>query len=157
MSNIIISTFIFLFICFSYVSLSYYNLTVTKHKWSGEHSCMSSKISIAILNEACAFRSTITVKTFWKWSANKLYYKNKNIFRTVLSIVTVNGGDCMGMHCAWPGDYQSLSLTRIEFNSPKVTPWHALTLPMSRFRECSASVTLTPGNGTTANKVESSA
>ena len=26
------------------------------------------------------------------------------------------------MHCAWPGDYHSLGLTRIQFHSPKVTP-----------------------------------
>ena len=26
------------------------------------------------------------------------------------------------MHCAWPGDYHSLSLTRIQFHPPKVTP-----------------------------------
>ena len=26
------------------------------------------------------------------------------------------------MHCAWPGDYHSLGLTRIQFHPPKVTP-----------------------------------
>ena len=31
-----------------------------------------------------------------------------------------------GMHCAWPGDYQSFSLTRIQFHPPKVTPFTTL-------------------------------
>ena len=45
----------------SYVSLSYFNFTVHMRKCSGEHSCMSSRSSIAILNGTCSFRSAIPV------------------------------------------------------------------------------------------------
>ena len=51
------------------------------------------------------------------------------------------------MNCAWPGDYYSLSLTRIQFNSQKVKP--LTTLPRSRIID-SATVILKHGDGTTA-------
>ena len=40
----------------------------------------------------------------------------------LLIIIIVNNSlqERLRMHCAWPGDYHSL--TRIKFNSPKVTP-----------------------------------
>ena len=45
--------------------------------------------------------------------------RSSDSFSTVPSMV--NGG-WLGMHCAWPGDYHSLGLTRIQFHQPKVTP-----------------------------------
>ena len=59
------------------------------------------------------------------------------------------------MHCARPRDYHSLGLTRIQFHPPQVTPL-TITLPRSLIRD-SATATLTPGDGTTAIKVKSSA
>ena len=55
------------------------------------------------------------------------------------------------MHCERPADYHSLGLTRIRY-SLKVTPLP--TLIRSRIKD-SANVTLTPGDGTRAIKVES--
>ena len=60
----------------------------------------------------------------------------------------------LGMHCARPRDYHSLGLTRIKFHPPKVTP---LTNPAKVTDQGFTTATLTPGYGTTANKVETSA
>ena len=57
------------------------------------------------------------------------------------------------MNCAWPGDYHCLSLTQFNFTHRRLHL--SLTLPRSRFR-ASATVTLIPGDGTAAIKVESS-
>ena len=43
---------------------------------AGEHSCMSSPFSIAILNGTCSLRSTI-IKIFWTWSALRQNSKKK--------------------------------------------------------------------------------
>ena len=61
----------------SCVILSYFNIAVPMRKCSAEHSCPSSQFSIAILNATCSLRSTITMKTFWKWSDIKLNSKKK--------------------------------------------------------------------------------
>ena len=59
-----------------------------------------------------------------------------------------------GMHCERPRDYHSLGLTRIQFHPPMVTP---LINPAKVTDQDSATATVTPGDGTTAIKVESSA
>ena len=46
-------------------------------KCSREHSCMSFSFSRAILNGTCSLLSTITTKTFRKWSDIKQNSKNK--------------------------------------------------------------------------------
>ena len=77
----------------SSVSLSYFYLAVPLRKCSGEHSCMSSQFSLAILNGSCSLPSTITVKTFWTWRAIKLIVKTKNKnsgMRIVPTLVHVN-------------------------------------------------------------------
>ena len=76
--------------------------------------------------------------------------RSSDSFNTVPPIV--NGG-WLGMHCAWPRDYHSLGLA---FNFIPQRSHHSLTLPRSQIRD-SATATLTPGDGTTAIKVESSA
>ena len=48
--TVLLSTFIPLLVPSSPVSLSYFNLAVPMRKCSGEHSCMSSTFSIAMLN-----------------------------------------------------------------------------------------------------------
>ena len=58
------------------------------------------------------------------------------------------------MHCARSRDYHSLGLTRIQFHPPKVTP---LSNPARSRIWDSAAAALTPGDGTTAIEVESSA
>ena len=55
-SAMLFSTFIHLFLLYSSVSLSHFNLTVPMRKCSGKHSCMSSPFSIAILNITCSLR-----------------------------------------------------------------------------------------------------
>ena len=80
MSAVLLSTFILLFLPSSSVSLTNFNLAVPMRECTGEHSCMSSPFSIAILNETCSLRSTITAKTFWTRSAIQLNSeKKKNI------------------------------------------------------------------------------
>ena len=72
-------------------------------------------------------------------------------FSTVPKIV--NGGD-WGCIVRDLDNYHSLGLTSIEFHPPKVIP---LTNPAKVTDQDSANATLTPGDGTTAIKVESSA
>ena len=57
------------------------------------------------------------------------------------------------MHCAWTWDCHSFGVTSSQFHPSKVSP--LTTLPRSRMRD-SATVTPTPGDGTTAIKVDSS-
>ena len=60
------------------------------------------------------------------------------------------------MHYPASGGYHNLSLTRIEFHPPKVTPLTNLADVTVQARD-SATATLTPGDGITSIKVESSA
>ena len=73
--------------------------------------------------------------------------RSSDCFRTVPPIVAEVTGDALCM--TWR--LSSLGLTRFQYHSPKIT----LTLPRSRISD-SATVTLTPGDGTTHVKVESS-
>ena len=61
----------------------------------------------------------------------------------------------LGKHYALPGDYHSLSLTRIQFHPLKVAP--LTNLEKVTIRGDSATVTLPPGDSTTAIKVKSAA
>ena len=74
-----------------------------------------------------------------------------NSFSTVSPIV--NGGDwgCIVRYLK-----TIVVLVLLAFNFIPQRSHHSLTLPRSRIRD-SATVTLTPGDGTTAIKVESSA
>ena len=58
------------------------------------------------------------------------------------------------MHCARPRDYHSLGLIRIQFHPPKVTK--LTNLDEVTTQGLCTTVTLTPGDGTTAFKAESS-
>ena len=66
------SPLLMFFLCFFVLYL-----TSLMRKCSGEHPCMSSPFSIPILNGTCSQCTTITVKTFWKWSDVKLNSKEK--------------------------------------------------------------------------------
>ena len=74
--------------------------------------------------------------------------KVSDSFSIVLPIV--NEGE---LHCAWPGDYHGVSHA---FNFIPQRLHHSLTLPRSQFRD-SATVTVTPRDGNTDNKLLSSA
>ena len=58
-SAALLSTFIFLFLLSSSVSLSNFYLSVPMRGCLGKHSCMSSRFPIAILNGTCSLRSLI--------------------------------------------------------------------------------------------------
>ena len=77
--------------------------------------------------------------------------RRSDLFSTVLPIV--NGGD---WGCIVRVLESIIVLVSLAFNFIPQRSHHSLTLPRSRIRE-SATVTLTPGDGTIANKVDSSA
>ena len=56
---VLLSTFIFLFLLSSSVTLSYFYLAVLTRGCLGKHSCMSSPFPIAILNGPCSLRAII--------------------------------------------------------------------------------------------------
>ena len=78
-SAVLHSTFILFLLPSSSVALSYFNLADPIRKCSRDHSCKSSSFYIAILNATFYLCSTITEKTFRKWSAIKLNLKKMNL------------------------------------------------------------------------------
>ena len=75
--------------------------------------------------------------------------RSSDYFCTVLPIV--NGGD---LGCIVRDLETNIVLVLLAFNKISERSHHPLTLPRSRIRD-SATVTLTPGDGTTSIKVES--
>ena len=77
--------------------------------------------------------------------------RSSDIFSTVLPIVNAGDWGCIVL------DLETIIvLVLLTFNFFPQRSYHSLTLPRSRIRN-SATATLTPGDGTTAIKVESSA
>ena len=52
----------------------------------------------------------------------KCHSQYNKVIRLIQYSSTNSWWGWQGIHCAWPGDYHSLGLTRIQLHSPKVTP-----------------------------------
>ena len=112
---------------------------------------VSSFLSPSLWEAALETERRCFSKVIFESNVTPKIARSSDYFSTVPPIV--NGGD---WGCIVRDLETIIVLVLLAFNFIPQRPHHSLTLPRSRIRD-SATVTLTPGDGTTAIKVESSA